>query len=110
MEPIKVKTMDELVEERKRERESSLDEMHFWFIVCTVLFSFAILWVGFRYGSTRTLHDPNQQSTTNVSTFHRQRSQSTPQMETDIMYIEMLMRTVMGSSIMRTENRTRKRN
>ena len=47
MEPIKVKTMDELVEERKRERESSLDEMHFWFIVCTVLFSFAILWVGY---------------------------------------------------------------
>ena len=47
MEPIKVKTMEELVEERKRDRERSMDEMHFWFIVCTVLFSFAILWAAF---------------------------------------------------------------
>ena len=106
MEPIKVKTMDELVEERKREKESSLDEMHFWFIVCTVLFSFAILWVGYdRYARFAIKPTINQQST-----FHRQRSRSTAQMETDIMYIEMLMRTVMGRFITRTENRTRKKN
>ena len=76
MEPIKVKTMDELVEERKRERESSLDEMHFWFIVCIVLFSFAILWVGYDRYATSIKPTINQQST-----FHRQRSRSTALME-----------------------------